>query len=185
MPTYLTPGVYVEEVSSGNKPIEGVATAVAAFVGLLPGGPINKPMRISNWTQFSNIYTDPEHPENGPFMEGSYTAHSVYGYFQNGGSIAWIIRVGSERGTPAAQAALPAATSKDVEALRAVAIGSGNEPVKVEITEEPPQEGKDASDQTYKVVVSAGGDSEEYEGISMKKGRNFVATKVNAASKLI
>ena len=57
MPTYLTPGVYVEEVSSGSKPIEGVATAVAAFVGLLPGGPINKPMRISNWTQFSNIYT--------------------------------------------------------------------------------------------------------------------------------
>lgn len=28
--------VYVEEVSSGNKPIEGVGTAVAAFVGLLP-----------------------------------------------------------------------------------------------------------------------------------------------------
>ena len=32
---------YVYEVSSGNKPIEGVATAVAAFVGLLPGEPIN------------------------------------------------------------------------------------------------------------------------------------------------
>ena len=146
MPTYLTPGVYVEEVSSGNKPIEGVATAVAAFVGLLPGGPINKPMRISNWTQFSNIYTDPQHPENGPFMEGSYTAHAVYGYFQNGGSIAWIIRVGSERGTPAAQAALPAATDKDVEALRVTALTAASEPVKVELTEEPAQEGKDSSD---------------------------------------
>jgi phage tail sheath protein FI len=185
MPTYLTPGVYVEEVSSGNKPIEGVATAVAAFVGLLPGGPINKPMRISNWTQFSNIYTDPQYPENGPFMEGSYTAHAVYGYFQNGGSIAWVIRVGSERGTPAAQATLPAATNKDVEALRAVALGSGNEPVKVEVTEEPPQEGKDSSDPTYKVVISSGAESEEYDGLSMKKGRNFVATKINAASKLI
>src|ERR1700733_10472682 len=185
MPTYLTPGVYVEEVSSGNKPIEGVATAVAAFVGLLPGGPINKPMRISNWTQFANIYTDPQHPENGPFMEGSYTPHAVYGYFQNGGSIAWVIRVGSERGPPAAQATLPAATDKDLEALRAVALGSGNEPVKVEITEEPPQEGKDSGDPTYKVVISSGAESEEYEGLSMKKGRNFVATKINAASKLI
>ncbi len=185
MPTYLTPGVYVEEVSSGNKPIEGVATAVAAFVGLLPGGPINKPMRISNWTQFSNIYTDPQHPENGPFMEGSYTAHSVYGYFQNGGGIAWIIRVGSERGAPAAQAALPAATDKDVEALRVTALTAASEPVKVEISEEPPQEGKDASDQTYKVVISCGAESEEYEGLSMKKGRNFLATKVNAASKLV
>jgi hypothetical protein len=34
---------YEKEVSSGNKPIEGVATAVAAFVGLLPGGPVNLP----------------------------------------------------------------------------------------------------------------------------------------------
>ena len=185
MPTYLTPGVYVEEVSSGSKPIEGVATAVAAFVGLLPGGPINKPMRISNWTQFSNIYTDPQHPENGPFMEGSYTAHAVYGYFQNGGSIAWIIRVGSERGTPAAQAALPAATDKDVEALRVVALSGAGDAVKVDISEEPPQEGKDSSDQTYKVVVTSGTESEEYDGVSMKKGRNFVATKINAASKLI
>jgi phage tail sheath protein FI len=31
--TYLTPGVYVEEVDRGSKPIEGVGTAVAAFVG--------------------------------------------------------------------------------------------------------------------------------------------------------
>src|SRR5947209_258505 len=165
MPTYLTPGVYVEEVSSGNKPIEGVATAVCAFVGLLPGGPINKPMRISNWTQFSNIYTDPQHPENGPFMEGSYTAHSVYGYFQNGGSIAWIIRVGSERGTPAARVSLPADTDKEVEALRILALNPGAEPVQVEVSEEPPQEGKDGSDPTYKVVVTAGTESEEYPGV--------------------
>lgn len=185
MPTYLTPGVYVEEVSSGNKPIEGVATSVAAFVGLLPGGPINRPMRISNWTQFANIYTDSEHPENGPFMEGSYTAHAVYGYFQNGGSLAWIIRVGSERGTPAAQATLPAATSRDVEALRLLAIGDGSEPIKVEVSEEPASEGKDPNDPTYKIVITSGTDTEEYTGVSMKKGRSFVATKVNAASKLI
>ena len=34
MPTYLSPGVYVEEVEAGARPIEGVGTAVAAFVGL-------------------------------------------------------------------------------------------------------------------------------------------------------
>ena len=43
MPTYLSPGVYVEEVSSGSKPIEGVGTAVAAFVGFAPKGPLNEP----------------------------------------------------------------------------------------------------------------------------------------------
>ena len=36
---YQSPGVYVEEVSSGARPIEGVATAVAAFVGLTPPNP--------------------------------------------------------------------------------------------------------------------------------------------------
>ena len=36
MPTYLTPGVYVEEVPSASKPIEGVSTSIAAFVGLGP-----------------------------------------------------------------------------------------------------------------------------------------------------
>ena len=36
---YQSPGVYVEEVSSGARPIEGVAAAVAAFVGLAPPNP--------------------------------------------------------------------------------------------------------------------------------------------------
>ena len=39
MPTYLSPGVYVEETDSGSRPIEGVGTAVAAFVGLAEKGP--------------------------------------------------------------------------------------------------------------------------------------------------
>ena len=36
MPTYLSPGVYVEEVPSASKPIEAVGTSIAAFVGLSP-----------------------------------------------------------------------------------------------------------------------------------------------------
>ena len=66
MPNYLTPGVYVEEIPAQSKPIEGVGTAVAAFVGLAPGGPANTPMRIANWTQFARLYGDPVEPENGP-----------------------------------------------------------------------------------------------------------------------
>ena len=37
---YLSPGVYVEEVPAGSRPIEGVGTAVAAFVGLVPLNPM-------------------------------------------------------------------------------------------------------------------------------------------------
>jgi phage tail sheath protein FI len=38
--TYVSPGVYVEEVSTGSKPIEGVGTAVAAFVGFARRHPV-------------------------------------------------------------------------------------------------------------------------------------------------
>ena len=54
MPKYLSPGVYVEEVESGSRPIEGVGTAVAAFVGLAETGPFNTPTLVSNWTQFAD-----------------------------------------------------------------------------------------------------------------------------------
>ena len=145
MPTYLTPGVYVEEVPSASKPIEGVSTSIAAFVGLAPGGPVNTPMRISNWTQFAKIFGDPNEPDNGPFMEGAYLAHSVYGFFQNGGSLCWVVRVGDDGGnTAAARAALPAAADASVEAYRVVALESGNGDVKVELTEEPSAGEKDA-----------------------------------------
>src|SRR6185503_10353629 len=139
MPTYLTPGVYVEEVPSTSKPIEGVGTSIAAFVGLAPGGPVNTPMRISNWTQFAKLFGDPNEPDNGPFMEGAYLAHSVYGFFQNGGSLCWIVRVGAggDGAASRAQAALPAAADKSVEAYRAEALEGVDGAVKGEVTEEP------------------------------------------------
>ena len=89
MPTYLSPGVYVEEVSSGSKPIEGVGTAVAAFVGFAERGPVNEPTLVTNWTQFTTNF--------GGFMPGSYLAHAVYAYFLNGGGAAYVVRVGDGR----------------------------------------------------------------------------------------
>jgi hypothetical protein len=147
-------------------------------------------MRISNWSQFARIYGDPSNPQNGPFMEGAYLAHSVYGFFQNGGSLCWIVRVGADGEAAAARAALPAATDKGVEALRAIALKGVSETVSVEIEQEPTAadegaEGKDAPEPTYKVTVTAGPEVEEYPGVTLKKGRNNLATKVNAASKLI
>src|SRR3954453_14569392 len=187
MPTYLTPGVYVEEVPSANKPIEGVSTSIAAFVGLAPGGPVNTPMRISNWTQFVKIFGDPNEPDNGPFMEGAYLAHAVYGFFLNGGSLCWIVRVGEDGASngsrPAARAALPAAGDTAVEAFSAVALSAGDGDVTVEIAEEP--SAGEGTEKTYTVKVSSGAEKEEFTGLSTKKGRNNLATKVNAQSKLI
>ncbi len=84
-PQYLSPGVYVEEVDRGAKPIEGVGTSVAAFVGFAEKGPMNEPTLVTNWSQFRDTF--------GGFMEGSYLAHAVYGYFYNGGGTAYVVRV--------------------------------------------------------------------------------------------
>src|SRR5829696_9238640 len=184
MPNYLTPGVYVEELPSASKPIEGVGTSIAAFVGLTPGGPVNTPMRLSNWTQFSKIFGDPANPDNGPFMEGAYLAHSVYGFFLNGGSTCWVVRVGADEGATAPVAALPAAADKAVETYTVKQFPEAEGTVKVEVAEEPQAGDKDA-DKTYKVTVTSGSETEEYEGLTTKKGRTNIATKVNAASKLI
>src|SRR3954470_10982709 len=87
MPTYLSPGVYVEEVESGSRPIEGVGTAVGAFVGIAADGPYHTPTLISSWTQYASVF--------GDFVPGAYLAHSVYGYFMNGGGNCYVVRVGS------------------------------------------------------------------------------------------
>src|SRR4051794_36632274 len=121
MPTYLTPGVYVEEVPAQSKPIEGVGTSTAAFVGLAPGGPLNEPVRVSNWTQFARTFGDVREPENGPFMPDAYLAHAVYGFFHNGGSLCWVIRVGGGDDAPVPQAMLPSSADGEPEAFRVVA----------------------------------------------------------------
>src|SRR5262245_40826585 len=183
MPTYLSPRVYVEEIPSANKPIDGVGTAVAAFVGLAPGGPVNTPMRLSNWTQFAKIFGDASNPDNGPFMEGSYLAHAVYGFFQNGGTLCWVVRIGAEENGQMPRAALPASTDKTVEALRAIARKGVTDPVTVELTEEP-STGEPKDGGTYKLVVD-GPKHEEFENLSLKKGRRNIATVVNASSEVI
>ncbi len=56
MPEYLAPGVFVEEIDSGSKPIEGVGINTAAFIGYAKSGEFNKPTFISNWSDFCRIY---------------------------------------------------------------------------------------------------------------------------------
>src|SRR3989442_3996194 len=106
MPNYLSPGVYVEEVEAGSRPIEGVGTATAAFVGLAEKGPVNAPTLVTNWSQFSQAF--------GGFLEGSYLAHSVYGYFLNGGGSAYILPIAAGGHPPSAQAQLPRAKDKSL-----------------------------------------------------------------------
>jgi phage tail sheath protein FI len=56
MPTYLSPGVYMEEVSAGPKPIEGVGTATAAFVGFTEKGPANTPTLVTSLQHYYRTF---------------------------------------------------------------------------------------------------------------------------------
>ena len=178
--SYLSPGVYVEEVSSGSKPIEAAGTAVAAFVGFAEVGPVNQPVLVTNWTQFVSTF--------GGFVPGSYLAHAVYGYFANGGGASYVVRVGGDGAAAPepARAEVPAAEDgKPAFAVRALAAGSngaGTGDLAVEVTggagEQP--------DDTFTLVVKRGGAPvETIEGLTTKRGPTNVVTAVRQQSKLI
>ncbi len=94
MPEYLAPGIVTEEVNSGPRPIEGVGTACAAFVGFAPWGPIREPVLVTNWEQFTESFgaVDASGRRN-PYYPDAYLAHSVAGYFANGGGRCYVVRV--------------------------------------------------------------------------------------------
>ncbi|MGD0862256.1 MAG: phage tail sheath family protein [Candidatus Limnocylindrales bacterium] len=174
MPNYLSPGVYVEEVEAGSRPIEGVGTAVAAFVGLAQRGPANAPVLVTNWTQFTSTF--------GDFMEGSYLAHSVYGYFLNGGGSAYIVRIGADGVAPAARLELPSSTDKSVPAFRVIALepGVSGDQISVEVAE-PSEPGEGV----FKLVVSVGGKEEEvYDNATLKRGRQNVFTQTRTSHRI-
>ena len=85
--SYLSPGVYVEEVDRGTKPLEMVGTSTVGFIGECNIGPVNEPIFVTNWSQFTKHF--------GDFNNSEYLAHSVYGFFNNGGGRAFILNVGT------------------------------------------------------------------------------------------
>jgi uncharacterized protein len=175
MPTYLSPGVYVEELESGSRPIEGVGTAVAAFVGLAEKGPFNTPTLVTNWSQYTQNF--------GEFIEGTFLAQSVYGYFQNGGGAAYIVRIGGGEEKPAI-AELGSGSDASIGAykIQAIEAGADGNAIEVEITDSDSPDG----DGSFKLVVKQNGSvSETYDPVSPKRGRTNVVTVVNAASTLI
>jgi len=196
--SYLTPGVYVEEVDKGSKPIEGVGTSVAAFVGFAERGPVNQPTFIANWTQFTNTF--------GSFIPGGYLAHAVYGFFNNGGTMCYITRLplseadmavstagndgasrGATRQLPAGRVELPARAGGAGLEVTARDPGTGGSEITLEVQPPTAPEGKPAADDEFTLVVRQGETTERFENVTLrreKKARN-VADVVNAESKLV
>jgi hypothetical protein len=115
MPEYLSPGVYVEEVSFRSKSIEGVATSTTGFAGLArwgpvcygtglsgaaptPAGPRNcEPRLITSFVEFERVYGGLELLRLGAAGAGEdrlgYLAHAAKAFFDNGGRRLYVSRV--------------------------------------------------------------------------------------------
>lgn len=185
MPSYLSPGVYMEEVSAGPKPIEAVGTSTAAFVGFAEKGPVNQPTLITSWPQYTRTF--------GEFVDGAYMPLSIFNYFLNGGGNCYVVRIGASangsgpeaseapKALPQfAEATLPGAEGKPALSLRTSVSAQEARNVEVEIGD-PSEGGED----TFRLTVFQDGNQvENYDNVALKRGPNNVATALKA-SKLI
>jgi len=174
MPVQLaSPGVYIQEISSGVRTIAGVATSVAAFLGAARRGPINKATRIYSFADFERAF--------GGLAADSEMSYGVRQFFLNGGTDAWIVRVVKDA-APASRSLLnltpiPVLT---VTALDAGASGNGIQ-VRVDYATAFP-------DSTFNItfIRSSDGRAEQYQNVSMNSAdARYLPDLVNGVSQLV
>lgn len=85
MPEYLAPGVFIEEIERGPKPIEGVATSTAAFLGETEKGPL-KPKFITSYNEYLRYFGDVYAPDK-------YMPYALKAFFDNGGRRCYVARI--------------------------------------------------------------------------------------------
>jgi phage tail sheath protein FI len=113
MPEYLSPGVYVEEVDAGPRPIAGVSTSTAGMVGVTQRGPTTgKPKLVTNFLEFQTTFGG-FLPEPDPSVRDAWADNpteggrwwlfplAVKGFFDNGGQRLYVKRVVSGDGQAA------------------------------------------------------------------------------------
>lgn len=200
MPEYLSPGVYIEERNTGPRPIEGVGTAMAAFVGFAPAGPPNKPQLITNWSQYVRTFGKlmreprPGEPEDqvprDPHMPGTYLSHAVRGFFLNGGGRCYVTRMYTSDGSngKSEPAQIPSRSSRAVPALTFSAKDAPSSDIQIEIAaptatgDEKPPEG------AFTVKVRMGDVVEEFVNVTSGAGKDSpkpVTQTINQESKLV
>jgi phage tail sheath protein FI len=154
MPEYLSPGVYVEEVSFRAKFIEGVSTSTCGIVGQTSFGPVSgRPEVVTSFADFRRRYGGWEDLQYGAgtSTQTNFTAHAVRAFFDNGGQRIYVARVFSPEATPGdglnadgiADLALPGTAAARVQARYP---GSWGNQLRVLIERTPDRELKNVLD---------------------------------------
>lgn len=109
MPEYLSPGVFIEGIEIDARPIEGVSTSTAGFLGVTLRGP-QDPRLITGLNQFKRLYGGhmPNHESN--------MAYAVDGFFKNGGRRCFIGRIMAQNAV---------SMTGDLDTIDISAIGAG------------------------------------------------------------
>jgi uncharacterized protein len=95
MPEYLHPGVYIEEIERGPRPIEGVPTSTSAFLGETERGPL-RPTLVTSYREYQRWFGD-------VFQNGCYMPYAASGFFENGGKRLYVSRITASGGIPASR----------------------------------------------------------------------------------
>lgn len=145
MPEYLSPGVYVEEIEVGTKPIEGVATSNLGIVGPAERGPTQVRL-VTSWLEYQRLYGG----ARGQAAD-SHMAHAVKGYFDNGGRRAFVGRIVS---IDQANDADPSSITLDNLVLTAIGPGTWGDNILVAVTNADPQNPNNPSPDRFRLVLA-------------------------------
>lgn len=198
MPTYLHPGVYIEEIPSGVKTIEGVGTSTAAFVGYTTKGPLNDPRLIFNFDDYVRRYGGLR--DHGAEELGDAMGFSVAAFFQNGGTKAYIARLAKDSSTanpsrPLAKAKGGVTPPASLDLLDFTAIDEGAWANDLVVQVSLANRAKPSDSQPYKVEVGRWDDLgkpqekrkllvvETFSGVTLvKTDPRFVESAINGVS---
>lgn len=172
MPSYLHPGVYMEEIPSGSRPIEGVATSVAAFVGAANRGPIGDPVLIGKFDDYVSEFGEISSEQDDMGL-------AVQAYYLNGGGAAYICRLASGATKLSSVTLKDAATSlTDVMTITTTSPGDWGDALYVRAADPK---------LLFDLEVSRGGTVQErFYSLSLDSTRgDFISTKVNGRSTLV
>lgn len=91
------PGVYPATEEPRARPLTVSDTRVAGFVGVSARGPLDTPVLLGGWNEFVDVYG------HSPVGSEGYLARAVEGFFLNGGSSCYVVRIAhrAKAGEPA------------------------------------------------------------------------------------
>jgi phage tail sheath protein FI len=172
LPTY--PGVYVEELESGVRPINAVATSVAAFVGHTARGLDHRPQRLLSFADYERAF--------GGLASDSLVGYGVSHFFTNGGTEAWVVRVPKPDADVAAITLRDATKAGDAAlVVTALSAGAWANDVLVDVDHDVPA----GDPKAFNLIITdvATGTIETFRNVTLDDTRpTFVEAVVNDAA---